>query len=327
MSVYNGEGYLREAVDSILAQTMPDFEFVAVNDGSTDCSTEILDSYSDPRLRVVHQENVGLAAALNRGLKMARAEIVARMDADDIALPDRLEAQLAEYERLGKPDVLGGHVEYISENGHSLGSRQQPVEHADIVERLVKRRGGTPIIHPTVFLKRASVLRHGGYDPSFRYNSQDYDLWLRMSRDCRFANIRHIVLKLRLNTNSTQSRITKTSFPSRTSNSWWICVAQQRYFLEKEGAGNLWDDPETRERIFDLLWPRFMESGFHKVSMINRTLALIRADMKTPGCRTCGIRNGIGLCFSHPIATGHYLIVRRLPEVAFLKASDIVIKR
>ncbi len=325
MSVYNGERFLREAVDSILAQTMPNFEFIVIDDGSTDRSSEILNSYRDPRLIVVHQENAGLAAALNRGLLMARAKIVARMDSDDIALPDRLEVQLAEYKRLGAPDVLGGHVEYISENGHFLGSRRQPLEHWDIVERLVKRRGGTPIIHPTVFLKSSSVLSHGGYDEFFRYASEDYDLWLRMLHDCRFANTERVVLRYRLNSNSMESRITKMSFPTRTSGSWWGCVARQRYFLEKEGAGNLWDDEAARERILEMLWPRFIKSGLHKSRFVNRSLALIHADLKTPGRKFAALSSALSLCFSKPFVTARYLLLRRQNQPRYLSAGEIAI--
>lgn len=113
MSVYNGERFLREAIESILAQTMPEFEFIIINDGSTDATPKILASYDAPRLVIIHQKNAGLAASLNRGLQIAKTELVARMDADDIALPNRLEVlevQLEEFERLGKPDVLGGQV-------------------------------------------------------------------------------------------------------------------------------------------------------------------------------------------------------------------------
>jgi len=325
MSVFNGQRYLREAIDSILAQTMTDFEFIIIDDGSTDNTAGMIKLYKDPRIRVVRHENKGLAASLNIGLNLAKAEIIARMDADDIALPDRFKTQIEEYARLGEPDVLGGHVEYISETGHILGSRQQPVVHEDIVERLETRRCGTPIIHPTVFLKRASVIRHGGYDESFCHASEDYDLWLRMSRDCRFANTKRIVLRLRLHTQSMESRITKTDIPSRTSGSWWVCVARQRYFLEKEGAGNLWNDDATRERILDLLWPRFIKSGLHKSRLVNRSLALIHADLKTPGRKFAALSAALRLCLSMPFVTARYLLLRRQSQPRYLSAREVAI--
>ena len=85
---------------------------MSVFNGSTDETRKILASYDDPRLVIIHQKNAGLAASLNRGLKITKTELVARMDADDVALPNRLEVQLEEFEWLGKPDILGGHVEF-----------------------------------------------------------------------------------------------------------------------------------------------------------------------------------------------------------------------
>src|SRR5215472_9201923 len=100
MPVYNGEKHLREAIDSILSQTFRDFEFLIINDGSTDGSVEIIASYRDPRILLVHNEkNLGLIATLNRGMDLARGEYITRMDCDDISLPRRLEKQVAFMER------------------------------------------------------------------------------------------------------------------------------------------------------------------------------------------------------------------------------------
>ena len=110
MSVYDGERFLREAIDSILTQTFHDFEFIIVNDGSTDGSAAILDSYakSDARLRVYDQANRGQCASDNRGCKLARGKYIARMDADDVSTPDRLEKQIAFLENHPKVGLLGG---------------------------------------------------------------------------------------------------------------------------------------------------------------------------------------------------------------------------
>ena len=323
MSVYNGQRFLREAIDSILAQTEGNFEFIIINDGSSDATAEILSSYEDPRLRIVHQENCGMAVSLNRGLKMARAKLVARMDADDIALADRLAVQLKEYERWGQVDVLGGQVEFISETGYSLGTIRYPLSHKDIVDRL-ETRPGTAILHPTVLYKRESVLGHGGYDPFFSKSSQDYDLWLRMSRDCRFANTKETVLKLRLNSNSVQSNGSRMKGHSRSSVGWYISVARQRHLLEKAGAGHLWKDSKIREQILELLWPRVLKSGLDRSILANRMLALVRADLNTPGLRLRGIGRGVRLCCGHPISTLRYLIRRKYPDQAFLKAQEIM---
>jgi glycosyltransferase involved in cell wall biosynthesis len=323
MSVYNGERFLREAVESILAQTMPDFEFIIINDGSTDATAKILASYDDPRIRIVHQENMGVSVSVNRGLEMSRTELVARLDADDIALPNRLEVQLEEYERLARPDVLGGHVKFISESGYSLGTREYPLKHQDIVDRLEKG-GGTAIINSTVLYKRDSVLQCGGYDPFFRYSTEDYDLWLRMSRNYRFANTKHIVGKYRINKSGIDSQVVRQILPSRTSNSWYHCVAKQRHLLEKEGAGYIWDDLETRERILDHLWPRFIKCGCHQSVLVNRSLAHIRADLKSPGQRWRGLLSAARLYAHRPIATTKYIFMRRRSEPQYLVAEEVV---
>ena len=125
MSVLNGERFLREAVESILDQSLREFEFIIINDGSTDFSGSILDSYQhkDPRLRVVHQENMGLVESLNRGCGLARGKYIARMDADDIAIQDRLRWQADFMETHPEVGVVGGAVEVIDTTGRSLPYR------------------------------------------------------------------------------------------------------------------------------------------------------------------------------------------------------------
>jgi glycosyltransferase involved in cell wall biosynthesis len=287
-----------------------------------DKTAEILSHYDDPRLRVIHQDNMGLSASLNRGLKMARTELVVRMDGDDISLLNRIEVQLREYERLGRPDVLGGRVEYISENGTSLGFCRCPLTHNEI-NKALEGEGGGAIFHPTVLYKKDSVLRHGGYDPFFRYSTEDYDLWFRMSKDCRFANTNQVVLKLRLNSQGMESQIVKRGNLSRNSSSWFICVARQRHQFEKEGAGHLWRDPRIRKLILDLLWPKFVKSGYHQSIFTNRALALIRADLKTSQYIYRGLFRAACLCLNHPISTIRYLVARKHPKPTFLSIQDI----
>ncbi len=323
MSVYNGERFLREAIDSILSQTMPDFDFIIINDGSTDGTRDILASYRDRRIVVVHQQNAGLATSLNRGLEMARTELVARMDADDVSLPHRLELQLAEYERLGQPDVLGGHVEFVSENGRSLGSRRHPLNHEDIVRRL-ENRTGTALVHPTVIYRRDSVLRHGGYDAFFRRRRQDYDLWLRMCLDCRLANTRYIVLRLRLSSAGMEVLSAEEGKASRRSRAWYSSVAMQRYLLQKAGAGNLWHNTETQHRTLDMLWARFEKSRLHEATMARRGLSLVRADLKSPGLRWRGVITGTRLFTRYPTAVFRSLLRRRCPKLEYLSPQEIL---
>jgi len=321
MSVYNGARFLREAVDSILAQTMPDFEFLIIDDGSTDETLSILASYHDPRIRIVRQENQGLAAALNRGLQMASAELVARMDADDIALPDRLATQLAAYERLGHPDVLGGAVEVISEAGASLKVVRFPQSHEAIVHNLV--HGGAAFAHPTVLYKRQAVLQRGGYDTFFCTSTEDYDLWLQMSGNSCYANLPQVVLRLRLNSSGMESRRAAATATTRSSSAWYHCLAKQRYLLNQQGLTDWWGAYAMREQVFDALWLRFRRSGMQESMLANRYLALIRADLRTPGRRIVGLKSALWLCAAHPLATLRYVFTRRHPEPRYLDRTEV----
>ncbi|MBW1676052.1 MAG: glycosyltransferase [Deltaproteobacteria bacterium] len=186
MSVYNGEPYLREAVESILNQTFTDFEFIIIDDGSTGSTREILSSYDDPRIRLVDNgENIGLTKSLNKGMVLARGEYVARQDADDVSLPERLASQvhfLADHPEVG---VLGTAVKIINSEGEVASIGRHEVEDTDIRFKLLRNNS---FAHGSVMFSRIIFERVGGYDENLGY-TQDYDLWWRMSRHTRLANL------------------------------------------------------------------------------------------------------------------------------------------
>jgi glycosyltransferase involved in cell wall biosynthesis len=196
MPVYNSEQYLEEAVESILSQTFRDFEFVIVDDGSLDSTPLLLANYAarDPRI-VTHRfaSNQGLSSTLNFGIHQARGEYIARMDADDISLPERLEEQLRFMEAHHEVGVCSTGAEFIGERQSTKWLNYS--SHDAIHARMLFVNA---IAHPTVML-RASVLRANEleYDPNVRY-AQDYELWSRMITKTRFANLPHILLKYRV---------------------------------------------------------------------------------------------------------------------------------
>ena len=196
MSAYNGECFLREAVESILDQSFRDFEFIVINDGSTDGSAAMLDSYqrNDPRVRVYHQENSGLVESLNRGCKLARGKYIARMDADDIALRNRLMYQVEFMEKHPEVGVVGGAIEVINASGKSLQPDRHPCEDHEINQALL--RGDTPLVHPTVLMRKDALVSVGGYRKVV-LDSEDYDLWLRIADHWKLANLDVPVLKYR----------------------------------------------------------------------------------------------------------------------------------
>ena len=196
MSVYNNAPYLVPAIESILAQTFTDFEFLIVNDGSTDGSPAIIDRYaaSDARIRAIHQSNSGLIASLNRMIDEARGTLIARMDGDDIALPERFARQVAFLDAHPDIGVLGTGCVTIDTLGQP-GARtfDNVLDHADIVADL---KNGPALCHPSVMMRRDAVCAVGGYHRAYRH-CEDYDLWLRMSEHVRMANLPDRLLKYR----------------------------------------------------------------------------------------------------------------------------------
>ena len=196
MSVYNGEKYLREAIDSILNQTFMDFEFLIVNDGSADSTVEILQSYDDPRIKIINNvENIGLTKSLNKGLGMAKGEYIARMDADDISFQNRLEKQIDFIEQNPQVAVVGGPVVRINNHGVPFGTSRYPLQDQQIKETLLS--SGCCIAHPTALILTKALHAVGGYRKAF-LNAQDYDLWLRLADNYELANLSDPVLYLRI---------------------------------------------------------------------------------------------------------------------------------
>jgi len=197
MSVFNGERFLREAIESILSQTFSDFEFVIVNDGSTDGTASILDSYerSDPRVRVFHQENRGSAASDNRGCALARGKYIAHLDQDDVAPPDRLDRQVAFLENHEKVGLLGGAVEGIDDQGRRLFLEQLPLEDASI--RAALRSFSFPLVHPALMMRKQAFDATVGYRAQF-LRAEDYDLSLRIIEGWEVANLPDVVLRKRI---------------------------------------------------------------------------------------------------------------------------------
>ncbi len=185
MGVRNAEPWVQAAVESILAQTQQEFEFIVVDDGSTDRTGAILDGFVDPRLKVFHQPRAGLTRSLNRALRLASAPLVARMDADDVALPERFARQLDFLEHHPEVGLLGTGCHEISPSGEVLRTITPPADDGAIRRALIRRN---PFIHSSVVMRREALEAAGGYDEGLPV-AQDYDLWVRMSRVTRLANL------------------------------------------------------------------------------------------------------------------------------------------
>ncbi len=197
MSVYNGRRHLTESVESLLAQTLGDFELIVVDDGSSDGSGEILAEFArrDRRLRVISNDrNRGQAAALNRGLDAVRGRYLARMDADDVAEPERLAIQISFLEGRSEVGIVGTAVTVIAEQGSEQAIHARPVGDLEIRWTSLLEN---PFMHPTVVVRRELLQRHGlRYDESLR-TAQDYDLWVRLLSVTKAANLDQPLVRYR----------------------------------------------------------------------------------------------------------------------------------
>lgn len=203
LPVHNCRRYLAAAIASIRDQTVADFEFIIIDDGSTDGSDRIIDSaaLADPRIRVIRRPNTGIVGALNDGLALATGEFIARMDGDDIAEPGRFAAQLAALD--DAPDIvaLGCSTLIIDSSGAVVDLFQPPLAHDAIVDQLLQGNGAA-LVHPAVVFRRAALDVAGPYAPEF-CKAEDLDLFLRIARVGRLANLPTPLLRYRLHPQST----------------------------------------------------------------------------------------------------------------------------
>jgi glycosyltransferase involved in cell wall biosynthesis len=194
MSAWNAQAVIGRAVESIVGQTYRDWEMVIVDDGSTDGTGRLLEQAvaAEPRIRVFRNDrNRGLAASLNRGWGESSGELIARMDADDVSLPDRLARQVAYLDEHPDVAILGTAVELVDVDGRSIGIAHRPEWHDELERRMFKE---TPFFHPTVLLRREVYETLGGYDERLR-RAQDVDLWLRAYRRFEFHNLPDVLLR------------------------------------------------------------------------------------------------------------------------------------
>lgn len=199
LNVYNGMPFLPEAVDSLLNQTLQDFELVIVNDGSTDDSAEYLNSLTDPRVRVIHQENGGCSVASNVVIKQCTTPYLARMDADDIAMPDRLQKQLDFMERHPEVGMVGTQTVCMGDQSVGKKSIKLPASHEAIWDALIS--GHHAMCHPTVMM-RTSVIQ--GIDGYWQYGEldDDTDMMLRMGEAAKLANLDEPLYRYRVHQGS-----------------------------------------------------------------------------------------------------------------------------
>lgn len=194
MPVYNGERHIRDAIDSILCQSFKDFELLIINDASTDRTVELVKKYTDPRIRMIHNEiNLKHGPALNRGLNLARGTYIARMDSDDLSCTTRLEKQKLFLDSNPDTAMVGSWAEIIDEKEESLGMKTFLTESPLLKWKLLFCN---TFIHSSVMFRKDCINSLQGYDCSYTL-TEDYDLWSRISFEHEIANIPEILVKWR----------------------------------------------------------------------------------------------------------------------------------
>lgn len=214
MAVYNGERHLPAAVESILGQTFDDFELVVVDDASTDRSRAIVESYGDPRVRVlVNTENLGLTCSLNRGLAECRGRYVARQDADDLSAQNRLALQFGFLERHPEVALLASAYRRIDDDDRDDGGRAVPLSTVGVRWRLLFLNAFT---HSSIVFRRRVVVELGGYDEGVSY-AEDYELWSRVAERHEVAALPQELVSYRRSADSLTSARDQESAPDETA--------------------------------------------------------------------------------------------------------------
>ncbi len=210
MSVFNADMYVKRAIESILTQTLKNFEFIIINDASKDKSLGIIRSYmrKDKRIRLISNKNdLKLAHSLNIGVAHAKADLIARMDPDDISLPERLETQYLYLKNHPEVAIVGTNISIMNSSGKEISKREYPTQSEDIKSTMLRY---APFAHPTVMYRKNVFLELGGYNQKIKL-CEDVDFWFRIGTKYKFGNIPKKLLKYTLsNTSHTQRNLRQT---------------------------------------------------------------------------------------------------------------------
>ena len=248
MPFYNAAPFLKEAIDSMLAQTFTDFELILINDGSTDTSDDIVRSYEDSRMvYLVLEKNQGLVNALNRGLDTAAGEYIARMDADDISLPARLEKQVRFLDQNPEVGVCGTAYRYFGDQDRT---ESPPQNHQEAFTYLAKN---SSIGHPTALIRKSVLDRHGiRYEKEYLY-AEDYAFWIKIGQHARLVSLPEPLLHYRWHA-ANLSKSDRTATVALARMLWFellagrpLCADEKKYF----GSPNPdWRSFQASRRLF-----------------------------------------------------------------------------
>lgn len=202
MPVYNAEKHIKQSIESVLSQTYESFEFIIIDDGSTDASCNIVRSFSDPRIKLYQQDHRGVADSLNKGIALSTTDIIARQDADDISHPERFEKQF-DFLSINKDvGLLGTSANLINDKGDTIKSLDFPCDN-DALQKYIKN--ANPFIHGSVFMRKKCLKSVGLYRQQFLL-AQSYDMWLRLSERYEIANLSEKLYQYRVWDNAVSNK-------------------------------------------------------------------------------------------------------------------------
>jgi len=294
MSVFNGECWLNESIESVLHQTFKDFEFIIVDDGSTDNSLEIIERYKaqDSRIIIISKSNTGLADSLNQGIKKARGEWTARLDADDICETTRLEKQIERGRSNSNLVFIGSGLSIINEVGAKRAIYNYPSKHKFLLRNLITVRKFPA--HSSAFYRTQVIRDLGGYRVRFKC-AQDYDLWLRLSEVGELTSLSEPVVQLRRHTQQISNN------DAGSQQLLYSRIGLVSYWIRKLGGTDPVDADETSFLIF-IVWLQTLlnkDGFFESHAHFAQCRSLIRENVKSVRV----IRKLIESCLQHPVFT------------------------
>ncbi|SMN02237.1 Putative N-acetylgalactosaminyl-diphosphoundecaprenol glucuronosyltransferase [uncultured Candidatus Thioglobus sp.] len=299
MPVYNGEKYLKEAINSILNQTFTDFEFIIINDGSTDNTGNIILSYDDERIIYIkNQENLKISKTLNKGIELAKGEYIARMDADDICFPKRLEKQISFMQKNPKVDVCSSWLKIF---GYRRRTWRLFLTHDEIKAFLLF---GPALIHPGVLGKRA-FFTNLKYRDKFA-GAEDYELWVRGVDKYTYANIPQVLFKYRLHHSTTDDIPNANELANSCRTAMLMkCVDDIsaddiNVFVNLSSKDIMLKD---KIRVFNTILNANKVSNYFNQKLLSRVLALEMFNIiKVHGCRFNAFKEGLQIIKYSPFS-------------------------
>ena len=210
MSAYNAEKYIAEAIDSVLSQSFSDFEFIIINDGSTDQTEAIVKKYQDERIRYFFQENTGLSKALNYGLKLSEGKYIARLDADDICYPNRLELQYDFMKSNPNFVLCGSYTDVIDENGNFIYTFNN-IPNSNL-EIQLEMQNKNCVVHSSSFYRKDAAIKIGGYYEPIRQHFEDYMFFSNLIKSGKVFNFDFPLIKYRVTPGSITTRTSNKSY-------------------------------------------------------------------------------------------------------------------